>query len=67
MSTVRLVIKSADLVEVTIDNKTFASFRGEDAKEDAIACCNSLVKPIRQSQDSWIEKYLTNRHPSTLR
>ena len=42
--TVRIVKKEAKLVEVTIGNKVFATFRGDDAIDDAIACADSLVK-----------------------
>jgi len=42
--TVRIVKKSPELVEVTIGNRVFATFRGKDAIEGAIACADSLVK-----------------------
>lgn len=41
--TVRVVKKSDELVEVTIGNKVFATFRGKGAVESAIACADSLV------------------------
>lgn len=42
--TVRVVKKAPELVEVTIGGKLFATFRGKDAVESAMACADSLVK-----------------------
>jgi len=42
--TVRIVKKSPEEILVTIGNKVFATFRGDDAIDDAIACADSLVK-----------------------
>jgi len=41
--TVRLVKKSDTLVEVTIGGNIFTTFRGEEALEGAIQCCDSLT------------------------
>jgi len=42
-NTVRVVKKSPELVEVTIGDRVFATFRGKDAVENAIACADSLI------------------------
>jgi len=41
--TVRLVRRATDQVDVTIDDNLFATFRGDQALEAAIQCCDSLT------------------------
>ena len=40
---IRVIRKTDELFEVTIDNKLFATFRGITAKAEATACADKLT------------------------
>lgn len=41
---VKIVKKEPELYQVTIKNRVFATFRGENAMNEAIACAESLTR-----------------------